>query len=412
MKSVVVTAIAVSALAVTAAIAGCGGAVPRQSITARVVAAAPSGAATPGTQPAQPGGTAAPAPPAPAPLPGGHVGTLAQVPWAQIGPGWALAAYTTGNTHSAGPVTLYMLNPEGEMYQIYRWPATTQPWFLIDWSGDKSRVLLEQPGASRPTLHQLTIATGQVTTFTLPQAVTSVLGYTRPDGDNILVTQNGIARYSLSGAFQARLSQGGANDSAVSSLDGLTEVVSGAGGVELVRNAGGLVRRLPVPGTAGSDGACRPMRWWTAADVLVSCVPNTGPSMVAAARLWLVPVSGAAPTALTPQRPAGSADFGDVDAWQLPTGLYLQAEAGCGPPFIAKELSGTAVQAISPASVVVATSGDRMLVQRYSECMPGSSLVWLNPATGNAQRVLTAQRDSIGVWSAIAFDGDGQQPRG
>src|SRR5215831_8325961 len=102
MKSVVVTAFAVSALAVTAAIAGCGGAVPRQSITARVVAAAPSGAATPGTQPAQPGGTAAPAQPGPAPLPGGHVGTLAQVPWAQIGPGWALAAYTTGTPTPPG----------------------------------------------------------------------------------------------------------------------------------------------------------------------------------------------------------------------------------------------------------------------------------------------------------------------
>jgi TolB protein len=133
--------------------------------------------------------------------------------------------------------------------------------------------------------------------------------------------------------------------------------------------------------------------------------------MFSAARLWLVPVSGAAPTALTPQRAVGSPDFGDVEAWQLPTGLYLQAEAGCGPPFIAKELSGTALQVIGPASVVIATSGNRMLVQRYSECIPGSSLVWLDPAATGVQGVLTALPNSTGVASAIPFSSNGEQPQ-
>ena len=68
------------------------------------------------------------------------------------------------------------------------------------------------------------------------------------------------------------------------------------------------------------------------------------------------------------------------------------------------------MQAVSPASVVIATSGDRMLVQQYSECVPDSSLFWLNAATSSAQRVLTALPDSTGVVSAIAFNGDGEQP--
>jgi TolB protein len=374
------------------------------------MAAAPSTAATPGTGPAQSAQPATPVKPGPAPLPGGQVGTLAQVPWAQVGPGWALAEYTAGSNQAAAPVTLYMLDPEGGMYRVYRWPATTQPWPLIDWSGDKSRVLLEQPGTSLLTVHELTITTGQVTTFTLPSAVTSVLGYTRPDGDNILVAQNGIARYTRAGLFQARLSQGGPNDSVVSSLNGLTEIVTGGAGVEVVSNAGGVVRSLPVPGSDASEGGCRPVRWWNAADVLVTCMPYPGPTMVSAARLWLVPVGGAAPTALTPERPVGSPDYGDVDAWQLSTGLYLQAEASCGPPFIARELSGNALAAVSSASVVIATSGDRMLVQQYTECVNRSSLVWLNPATSNALRVLAALPNSTGVVAAIAFDGDGEQP--
>jgi hypothetical protein len=265
MRPVVVAAVAGSALAVTAALAGCGGGALARATAARAMSSARSPAATPGTGPA---------------------------------------------------------------------PSA------IDWSGDKTRVLLEQPGTSLLTMHELTIATGQVTTFTLPSAVTAVLGYTRPDGDNILVAQNGIARYSLTGVFQASLSQAGPNESVVSSLNGLTEIVGGGAGVELVSNASGVVRSLPVPGTDSNEGGCQPVRWWNASDVLVFCMPSPGPSMFSAARLWLVPVSGAPPTGVTPQR----------------------------------------------------------------------SLLWLNPATNGAQRVLTALPNSTGVVSAIAFDGNGERP--
>jgi len=236
-----------------------------------------------------------------------------------------------------------------------------------------------------------------------------VLGYTRPDGENILVAQNGVVRYSLTGVLQTRLSDDTEGGSAVSSPDGLTEVVNGSTGVALVSNAGGVVRFLPVPGTDAATGGCNPERWWNAADVLVACMPTgaIGP------QLWLVPVSGAAPTALTPVR-TGEPDFGDVDAWPLPTGLYLQAEPGCGPPFIALQPAGGAAQVVvvrgGYASVVVATSGDRMLVQQSQECITGSSLAWFNPATSASQPVLTAPANSVGVVAAIAYDADGEQP--
>lgn len=385
--------VAVSALAVSLALAGCGSrpgassGAPAQSVAS--------------TQSAHSGQSAQP------PLGAGQIGTLAQVPWGVIGPGWAVAEFTTGSHQTAGPVTLYMVDPAGGMYQLYRWPATTQPWVLTAWSGDETRVLLQQVGTSPLTLHQLTLATGQVTTFALPPAVTQVLGYTHPDGENILVAQDGVVRYSLTGVLQARLSAGTELASAVSSPDGLTEVVNAGTGVELVSNAGGVVRFLPVPGTDSTMGGCTPERWWNAADVLVACTPSgaIGP------QLWLVPVSGDAPTALTPVRTAPP-DFGDEDAWQLPAGLYLEAETGCGPPFIAEQLAGGGVQAVpgGSGSVVVATSGDRMLVQQFTECLAASSLAWFNPATGAAQPVLTAPPHSTGVVSAIPYDGDGEQP--
>jgi hypothetical protein len=390
----------VSALTVSLALAGCGSR-PAASSAARTpatVTRAHAGAA-------QPAASTEPTAPARPPLSAGDVGTLAQVPWAEIGDGWALAEYTTGSSRVAGPVTLYMVDPRGGMYKLYSWPATTEPWVLMAWSGDKTRVLLEQVGMSQPTLHQLTIATGQVTTFTLPSTVTQVLGYTSPDGDNLLVQQDGIVRYNLNGVLQARLSDGPQDASAVSSPDGLTEVVSGSTGVDLVSNAGGVVRFLGIPG-GPSAGDCAPVRWWNAADILVSCLPSgaMGP------QLWLVPVSGAMATELTPVRTDGP-DFGDMDAWQLPTGLFLEAETGCGPPFIAEQLADGTVEAVpgGSASLVVATSGDLMLV-RQSGCLPGSSLAWFNPATSAKQPVLTAVANSTGIVAAIGYNGDGEQP--
>jgi TolB protein len=386
------TAVVVTAIAVSMALAGCGA---RSAGSPGATTAGQSAGSTQPTSSTQP------------PLGTGQVGTLAQVPWGDIGPGWAVAEFTTGSHQVAGPVTLYLVDPEGGRYQLRSLPATTQPWVLMAWSGDKTRVLLQEVGTSQLTLHQLTLATGQMTTFTLPQGVTQVLGYTRPDGENILVQQDGVVRYSLTGVLQARLSSGPQDAWAVSSPDGLTEVVSAGTGVDLVSNAGSLIRFLAVPGTDATTGGCTPERWWNTADVLVACTPSgaIGP------QVWLVPVSGAAPSALTPVRTAPP-DFGDVDAWQLPTGLYLQAEAGCGPPFIAEQVAGGGIQAVSggSASSVIATAGDSMLVQQSHECAAGSSLAWFNPATSAVQPVLTAPANSTGVISAFPYDGDGEQP--
>jgi hypothetical protein len=313
----------------------------------------------------------------------------------------------------AAPVTLYMIDPEGGMYQIYQWPATTDLRYLIDWSGDKTRVLLYDP-ASPTTLDQLTLATGQITTFTLPVASSQVLGYTRPDGENILVAQNGIARFNLSGVLQAHLIE--ANDSpflsALSSSDGLTEVVNNGAGLELISNAGGVIRPLHVPGVM--EYTCEPTRWWNSADVLVSCTPNG----TMTEQLWIVPVSGAALTVLTPARSASGPDHADRGAWQFPTGLYLNAVGSCAAMIIGKQLADGTVQEVSvPGSsgnnVVIATSGSQMLVRGSGSCQgsaPASTLVWFNPATGSVQQVLTPPPTSLGVVSAVAFNADGEEP--
>ena len=189
-------------------------------------------------------GSRLPLPPGQLMLGAGRVGTRSQVPWRLVGPGWTLAEFTTGNYKIARPVTLYMIDPAGGKYRMYQWAATRTPWQLVDWSGDKKRALLEQPAASRLPMHELVLATGQLSSFTVPSAA-HVLGYTRPDGTAILVADHGIARFSRAGVLEKRLVSGSRYNAALSSPNGRTELFNGKIGVELVSNLGGVVRRLP-----------------------------------------------------------------------------------------------------------------------------------------------------------------------
>ena len=98
-------------------------------------------------------------------LPAGKVGTRSQIPWGQVGSGWALAEYTKATIRRARMVTLYLIDPAGGMYSEYRWPSSKSAWNLVDWSGDKARALFTGPAAGHQVaMHQLMLATGKVVT--------------------------------------------------------------------------------------------------------------------------------------------------------------------------------------------------------------------------------------------------------
>jgi hypothetical protein len=382
-----------------AAVGGCG-APPRPA----GITTSPHRAAGRGAKPPKPGVSATP--------PGATQAAAQQNPvtrsLSQTGPGWALAEFGSGSATVAGPVTLDLVDPAGHTYPLYNWTATTQPWSVLDWSGDRSRVLLAQEGAPRKVFGQLTLATGQITTFMLPTDAT-VLGYTRPSGENILVADNdGIARYNVAGVLQQQLITGSQYNLAISSPDGQTEVVNGGSGLVLVRNSGSVIRQLPVPGVDAREG-CAPVRWWDATTVLARCTPTGS----AAPQVWLVPLNGAA-RALTPVRDGGGPDLGDLDAWQLPTGVYTQGLGGCGTVFIGHQSPGGTVTEVNVPggtdnNLVVAASGSRLMVLEVSGCTPSASLVWLNPASGAEQNVLMAPAHDYGVMAVVPFNGDGKQ---
>ena len=125
--------------------------------------------------------------PARAPGPGGSLaagrtGPRSAVPWARVGLGWVLAQYWPGRfggmaKPEAAAATLYLIDPAGGRYRLYRWPVTRNPPFLTDWSGDKTRALVSTGSA----VEQVVLATGQVSQVRLPGRA-QVIGYTRPHG--------------------------------------------------------------------------------------------------------------------------------------------------------------------------------------------------------------------------------------
>ena len=330
----------------------------------------------------------------------------AGVPWNHVGTGWVLAQYTTAVPEGGktGPATLYLISPGGARYKLASWPDNGTAPQLLAWSPDGKRALF-QVFSGQGGVEQLTLATGQATRFALPGGATPI-GYTTPNGQNIVAgrtsgSQTILARYSLSGRLTRTL--GSSADGAVLyEPSGAAFLTGTRSGLKLVSNGGSLIRNLPVPGT--SANTCNPVRWWNATTILASCAPpNT-----AAPQLWLVPLGGGRPAALTPRRAASSRDLGDLDAWSLSSGLYLQAAGPCGVLQIFKQARDGSIKLVTVPHTegdnrVLTASGSRLLIQAPTSCVGSNSLLWFNPATHAEQWLIRAPSNVIGVENAVPF---------
>jgi hypothetical protein len=336
-------------------------------------------------------------------------GSRSAVPWRHVGAGWVLAEYWPGRPAFQGkPVaavaTLYLIDPAGGRYRIYRWPATASPPYLVDWSGDKSRALLQSESGTG--LEQLVLATGHVRQFRLAGGAEAI-GYTRPRGRGLLGWQQvgsrvRLARYGLAGRLARILTTGAGDYTAVYSSAGTALAVAGGSGLQLVGSNGGTIRSLPVPGTRA--GGCLPARWWSPVTILASC--DAGDS--SRGRLWLVPASGARPAPLTPQRSARSRDPGDIGAWRLPGGLYMQALGSAGRRSVFWQAAGGRVRPVAvPGTAgdnsILTARGSRLLLLAASLCYTRTSLLWFSPSTGREQILLKPPRGLTGVLGAVPY---------
>ncbi len=242
------------------------------------------------------------------------------------------------------------------------------------------------------------------------------VGYTRPSGLNILgekqTSASGLSftlqRYSLTGKLQKTL----ATDKGLGMFAGLTgvppapynsggtELAAGTvTGLELISNAGRVIRKVSIP---GATEGCAAVRWWSASTVLATCMVanEAGP------RMWLVPASGARPTALTPVR-TGGFDLGDFNAWQLSSGLYVDGYGACGSLVIGRQpADGNEVQVNVPgpgSDLIVNATSSTLMVERINACSPGRSLVWFNPATQKMTVAIPVSQHQVGVSAVVPY---------
>jgi hypothetical protein len=371
-------------------------------------------------------------------LAAGRTGGLSTIPWSIVGTGWTLAEVSTaspgpdGTATNGGTVTTYLVDPEGGKYQIQTWAGP--PPVLLAWSGNAQNALFEVLSAAGTgvSYEVLSLTTGSMSALSLPAGVTAV-GFTRPDGLNILaVDQTATAfeldRFNLQGAYQATIGSlpvkpgvtpswrdCGAECGALSSPDGLYAAWGVAGDeMQFLSNAGGpVIRRLAVP-DSGSPPSCAPVTWWNTDTILASCAVTGAPD---ASRLWLVPADGSAPTPLT--GPSGSPSGTGIltGAWQAAGTVYVTSTDFAQCPTAASGPGGLAISTVSNGSLqqfsvsgttnnhttVVSVADGRLLLLTETSCPGSSALLWLDASTGATQVVLSAPASQVGVIAAVPY---------
>jgi hypothetical protein len=365
---------------------------------------------------------------------------VADVPWSKVGPGWMLAMWNPATGRGPGDIspgewtadalttTLYLIDPAGARYAITTFPPTgngPRP-RLVDWSGNSSHALfyLSDKRGPGPNVISVDLHTGTQTTLT----VDGIPSYTRPDGKAILVStsDNGtdrLKRIDLAGnpQFTYPTDQLGSaspfGGDYLESPDGTQLVLSTANrgnqqaptrnnSLLVMGNDGAVIRELPSPMPGGQ---CDPVRWWTPAVILAHCTADSG------SQLWRIPLDGAGPTALTAVNsghddPGFNGDYGDSDAWQLPSGTFLQSAGACGSIFLSRLTPDRHTTRVTPPGLdssvlVVGATADKLLLIGKVGCGGTTSVVAYDPGTSTATVLLGPPVTGGGVIEALLYQG-------
>jgi hypothetical protein len=349
----------------------------------------------------------------------GQVGPRVAVPWSDVGRGWALAA---AHVHGATSSQLYLVDPSGGRYQL---ASSLPPGARVtDWSAVGARALLSSStvgGAEEAT--EIDLRSGAVSHRFQGVRAGAYFSFGQPAGTTLLESwpdasgQFHLSRSTLQGReiFTFPSVFAGPREPApagpahftgtyLQSPDGAQLVMGAALGMAVLSSTGKVLRDLYVPSAA----ACSPVRWWRAGVVLSACRGGT-----AADQYWLVPVSGATPTALA-RRGATS------HVWEAGGALYGQARASCGT---ALELTGGRwVPAALPGvaqgrpTEIIGAEGDQLeLLASPGDCggpQGSPELLWSDPTTGVATTLFSLPSSVPAMLDAFPYPTGGPASSG
>lgn len=193
--------------------------------------------------------------------------------------------------------------------------------------------------------------------------------------------------------------------------DGARLVLGMSTGLALMANDGTPGKKLPVPGKLST---CSPVRWWSPTVVLARCRDAT--SYSSAGQLVQVPIDGAAPTALTAVNsaqgddPGFAGDYGDTNAWELPSGTFLQSIGACGTMFLSRltpdgHTTRVKIPGVSDSVRVSGVSEDKLVLIAKAGCGGGTSLLAYDPAADTYTVLLGPTVNGGSVVEAIVYPG-------
>jgi TolB protein len=329
-------------------------------------------------------------------------------------------------TRATSTTTLYLVDPAGGRYPItaFKPPGEMAGPRLVDWSGDGSKALFHTEYAKPPTAIIVDLHTGAQTEF----AVEGRPRFTRPDGAALLLETPGL--FSPPSQSWPGQNQPGALISAdlagnhlltypvgpdfsggyLSTPDGTRIILGRPSGFSVMGNDGITSKTVSING----QRSCSPLRWWDgnrSTTILMRCTGTDD----SGTRLWLVPVNGDAPTALTaPNDGQKGPDFGDADAWKLPSGTFVQALGPCGVTYLAKlNADGTTSQVRVPdvsgdssVFVVGANRNDLQLTAREG-CGGSEALVTYDTTEARSTVLLGPSVNGGDVVDVLPYPGQG-----
>jgi hypothetical protein len=365
---------------------------------------------------------------------------IGDVPWAQVGPGWTLAMWSPVTPHHPGEqsapgeptwdtasTTLFLLDPAtGNRYNITTFTPEDHEPNLVDWSGDGRHALFSATYGSEAKAISIDLHTGERTDV----PVDGTPEYTRPDGKALLVAKsfNGnepgtLKRIDMTGHEQLAYPTedlGGAGQFSgdyLESPDG-TQLVLGTAnlGNEIVPrsdnslvvlgNDGSIKRTLPVP---MPKAYCAPVKWWAPTVVLAHCTAEAG----SGEQLWKVPLDGGEPTALTAvnshnNEPGFEGNYGNWNAYQLPSGIFLPTAGACGTSFVSRltpdgHTKRVDIPGVSDSVELAGVTRDKLLVVGQVGCGGGTSLLSYDPVANTSTVLLGPPINGGGVTGGRVF---------
>ncbi len=246
----------------------------------------------------------------------------AEVPWAQVGPGWVYAVWSPNGTDGASgapgaPGALLLVSPTGTRYAVAEVPNTTG---VTAVTGDGSRVLMATLGAQRlllvregvfrplPSIDAVVVRFGSAAGDLLvssPQSGPPTIGPVNGPASALPPGDGGTYRWPGSAL-------GPSGTLVVSTTTGMVEVDPSSGQVR---------HRWSK---RSNDLWCEPISWWPDQRLQARCETPQG------ADLRLFADSGPDQTLAGPVSSVAAWEGGFRQAWTWSGGIVLDAMRGCG----------------------------------------------------------------------------------